>query len=87
MLIKDIILEIEKHQNSSIRKSVIDIFRLLENNKNEFLNHLDERDYFFLLNNFENLANTHPKDYETDNFKREYLTHYNLLLFYLNRIF
>lgn len=87
MLIKDIILEIEKHQNTSIRKSVIDIFRLLENNKHEFLNHLDEHDYNFLLRNFENLANTHPKDYETENFKREYLTHYNLLLFYLNRVY
>ncbi len=86
MLIKDIIQEIEKHQNTSLRKSSFDIFRLLEGNKHEFLKHLAEEDYSLLLKGFENLTNVHPREYETESFKRDYNTQYNLLLFYLNRI-
>ena len=86
MLIKDTILEIEKNQNTSIRKSVLDIHRLLEGNKNEFLNHISENDYHYLLTHFDKLASSHPKEYETESFKREYQTHYNLLCFYLNKV-
>ena len=86
MLIKDIIQEIEKYQNSSLRKSSFDIFRLLEGNKHEFLKHLAPEDYALLLNGFEKLTEVHPKEYETEGFKRDYNTQYNLLLFYLNRI-
>ena len=86
MLIKDIILEIEKNQNASIRKSVLDIHRLLEGNRKEFLNHISETDFHYLLTHFEQLASTHPKEYETESFKREYQTHYNLLCFYLSKV-
>jgi len=39
-----------------------------------------------LLTNFENLTYASPKDYQTSGYARDYKTHYDLLLFYLDRI-
>lgn len=86
MLINDIILEIKNYSNSSLHKSALDIFNLLEANQAMFIKKMDPMDFKQLLNGFENLAYAHPKEYQTSSYEREYQSKYALLLFYLDRI-
>ena len=86
MLINDIILEIKNYSNSSLHKSALDIFNLLEANQAMFIKKMDPNDFKQLLNGFENLAYAHPKEYQTSSYEREYQSKYALLLFYLDRI-
>lgn len=86
MLINDVILEIKNYSNSSLHKSALDIFNLLEANQTEFLKKMDSIDFKQLLSAFENLAYAHPKEYQTSSYEREYQSKYALLLFYLDRI-
>ncbi len=86
MRLQDIILEIKNYNNSSIHKSALDIYKLLEANKKVFLENMNSDNYHHLLNNFENLSYANPKEYQTTGYSREYQTQYDLLLFYLDRI-
>jgi hypothetical protein len=86
MLINDIILEIKNYKNASIHKSALDIYKLLESNKDVFLKKLNEENFNHILTSFESLSYANPKDYQTQAYTREYQTQYDLLLFYLDRI-
>ncbi len=86
MQINDIIDEIKNYSNSSIHKSALDIYKLLEGNQLLFLKKMDAIDFNQLLVAFENLAYAHPKEYKTIGYEREYQSKYALLLFYLDRI-
>lgn len=86
MVINDIILEIKNYKNNSIHKTSLDIYNLLENNKNVFIDKMDRDNFNHLLTSFENLSYANPKEYNTSGYKREYQTQYDLLLFYLDRI-
>jgi len=86
MLINDVILEIKNYKNKSIHKSALDIYKLLEGNKEVFLKNLGSDNFNHLLTNFEHLTYASPKEYQTSVYARDYQTHYDLLLFYLDRI-
>jgi len=86
MLINDIILEIKNYSNSSVRKSALDIYKLLEGNQLLFLKKMDAADFNHLLVAFENLAYANPQEYKTIGYEREFQSKYALLLFYLDRI-
>ena len=86
MVLNDIILEIKNYKSTSIHKSALDIYHLLGNNKDYFLDKMNPDNFNHLLSNFENLTYASPKDYSTASYKREYETQYDLLLFYLDRI-
>ena len=86
MLINDVVLEIKNYKNKSIHKSALDIYKLLEGNKEVFLKNMSPENFNHLLTNFENLTYASPKDYQTSGYARDYKTHYDLLLFYLDRI-
>ena len=86
MLINDVILEIKNYKNKSIHKSALDIYKLLEANKEVFLKNMGSDNFNHLLTNFENLTYASPKEYQTSGYARDYQTHYDLLLFYLDRI-
>ena len=86
MRINDVILEIKKYQNSSVHKSALDIFRLLETNQALFTDKMDSNNFNHLLKGFEDLSYANPKDYNTTSYQREYQTHYDLLVFYLDKI-
>ena len=60
--------------------------QLHELHKHVFVNKISEQNFNHLLSNFENLTYASPKDYHTSGYEREYKTHYDLLLFYLDRI-
>lgn len=86
MLINDVILEIKNYKNSSVHKSALDIYKLLEGNQSLFLKKMDSVDFNQLLVGFENLAYARPKEYTSVGYEREYQSKYALLLFYLDRI-
>jgi hypothetical protein len=86
MLINDAILEIKNHESISIHKSAIDILRILKNNKALFKKEINNDVLNHLISNFEQLAYENPNEYITESYKRDFQTHYNLLLFYLNKI-
>jgi hypothetical protein len=86
MLINDVILEIKNYSNSSLHKSALDIFNLLESNQTMFLKKMDPIDFKQLHIAFENLAYANPNEYQTIGYEREYQSKYALLLFYLDRI-
>jgi len=86
MRINDVILEIKNYRNTSIHKSALDIFRLLETNKVFFVDKMDNDNFNHLLNGFENLSYANPKEYVTSSYQRDFQTHYDLLVFYLDKI-
>jgi hypothetical protein len=86
MVINDVILEIKNYKNTSIHKSALDIYKLLEGNNDVFLKKMNPDNFNHLLTNFKNLTYASPKDYQTSGYARDYQTHYDLLLFYLDRI-
>jgi hypothetical protein len=49
MQINDVILEIKNLKNSSVHKSALDIFRLLETNKTLFVDKMDSDNFSHLL--------------------------------------
>ena len=86
MLINDVILEIKNYTNTSIHKSALDIYKLLEGNKDVFLKKMNPDNFNHLLTSFEKLTYENPKEYSTSGYAREYQSQYDLLLFYLDRI-
>lgn len=86
MLLEDIIGEIKNYKSVSTHKAAFDIFKLLEGNKDLFLEKMNPDNFNHLLSSFENLTYGNPKDYNTPSYTREYKTLYDLLLFYLDRI-
>jgi hypothetical protein len=86
MQINDVILEIKNLKNSSVHKSALDIFRLLETNKTIFADKMDSDNFTHLLKGFEQLSYANPKEYTTTSYQRDYQTHYDLLVFYLSKI-
>lgn len=86
MQLNDVILEIKNLKNSSIHKSALDIFRLLETNRTLFVDKMDSGNFSHLLNGFEQLSYANPKEYATTSYQRDYQTHYDLLVFYLGKI-
>jgi len=86
MQINDVILEIKNLKNSSLHKSALDIFRLLETNKIVFVDKMDSDNFTHLLKVFEQLSYANPKEYATTSYQRDYQTHYDLLVFYLSKI-
>ena len=86
MQINDVILEIKNLKNSSVHKSALDIFRLLDTNKTLFVDKMDSDNFSHLLNGFEQLSYANPKEYATTSYQRDYQTHYDLLVFYLSKI-
>ena len=80
------ILEIKNLKNSSVHKSALDIFRLLETNRTLFVDKMDSDNFSHLLNAFEQLSYANPKEYATTSYQRDYQTHYDLLVFYLGKI-
>jgi len=81
-----VILEIKNLKNSSLHKSALDIFRLLETNKIVFVDKMDSDNFTHLLKVFEQLSYANPKEYATTSYQRDYQTHYDLLVFYLSKI-
>lgn len=86
MLINDVILEIKNYSNTSIHKSALDIYKLLEGNRDMFLKKMNADNFNHLLTSFEKLCYENPKEYNTSGYAREYQSQYDLLLFYLDRI-
>ena len=86
MQLNDVILEIKNLKNSSIHKSALDIFRLLETNRTLFVDKMDSDNFNHLLKGFEQLSYANPKEYATTSYQRDYQTQYDLLVFYLSKI-
>ena len=86
MQLNDVILEIKNLKNSSLHKSALDIFRLLETNRTLFVDKMDSDNFSHLLNGFEQLSYANPKEYATTSYQRDYQTYYDLLVFYLSKI-
>ena len=47
---------------------------------------MDSDNFNHLLNGFENLSYANPKEYSTTSYQRDFQTHYDLLVFYLDKI-
>jgi hypothetical protein len=86
MTIHDIITEIQSLNNESTRKAVFEINRILQNNKIVFLKHIDADHLNSILQHFENLSQASHKEYTTENYTTDYSKHYNLLMYYCNKI-
>ncbi len=86
MLINDVILEIKNYKNASIHKSALDIYKLLDSNRDVFLSKMNVDNFNHVLKRFESLTYSNPKEYTSSSYAREYQSQYDLLLFYLERI-
>lgn len=86
MRLHEIILEIKELKQVPTHKATMDIFRLLDNNRKLFLEHMEAANYNFALRAFEELSNKSPKEYNTPGYTREFEQAHASLSFYLDRI-
>lgn len=84
--IHGIIDEIKSLRKETNHRAALQIVRLLEGNQKQFLEKMDAADFNFLLRNFEELSQTHPKHYNTEGFIRDFDKNFESLLFHLNKI-
>lgn len=84
--IAGIIDEIKSFRKDTNHRSALQIVRLLEGNQKLFLEKMEAADFNFLLRNFEELSQTHPKNYNSDGFIRDFEKNFESLLFHLNKI-
>lgn len=86
MRIHDLINEIHELKNATPRKAAFDIYNILENNKTLFQEKLDGDVFQQLLNAFENMAYAGAQEFNSSQYKDDFLKSYNLLSFYLNKV-
>lgn len=75
-----------KQYNEPTRKSAYELFRLLDNNRKMFAEHLDADIVNSICTAFEDLSNAHPSTYGSPSFIREFETHYQSLLYNLDKV-
>ena len=85
MLLPQIINEI-KDLKTPGHRSCLTIFNLLENNKTNFLQKMDPDNFNHVHTKFEQLSESSPKEYNTQDYRDEYERAHSLLMFYLDRI-
>jgi hypothetical protein len=81
----DLLDEIKELAPHADRRSASAIHNMLVNHKKVFLTRIEAEDYSVLVRDFRELDETHPKDYGTETFKREYAGAVNRLVSYLSR--
>ncbi len=86
MNIHELVDQLRNYKDQINHRSTLEIYNLLENNKNLFLKYIDQENFTPLLSHFETLSYSSPKDYTSDDYKREFQKLYDLLLFYVERI-
>ena len=79
--------EIREKRNQPAHRAVYDIYTLLSNNKAAFSGKIEDEDLKIILRDLESLSDSHPKNYNTDLFKRETEQVLNRLTFFLDRMF
>jgi hypothetical protein len=87
MLLDQVINEIRQLRDAPNRRSAIEIHRLLDGNMNAFNNRMDADSFRILLNDFKKLADAQASEYMSEGYKRDYKKAYDLLMFYLEKIF
>lgn len=87
MTIKHVISEIENCHLEPTRKAVIEINRLLQNNKSLLLKSINDDSAISIFNHFESLSLVSYQDYNSLSFREDYLKQYHLLQYYLNKIY
>ena len=87
MFLDQVINEIGQFKDAPNRRSAIEIHRLLDKNKKAFSERMDADSFRIILQDFERLADAHANEYQSDGYKRDYKKAYNLLMFYLEKIF
>jgi hypothetical protein len=78
--------EIKELKNDPSHKSALRIYKILENNRRIFTAKIDAELYDLMLSNFDELAHTQPGKYFTADFKDEFLRHYEMLYYNLNKV-
>lgn len=86
MRLLQIISEIKELKSEPTHKSTMDICRVLQNNRQLFMQKIDEDSFRHLLSNFERLSESSPMEYGTSSYIREYEQAHSVLSFYVDRI-
>jgi len=87
MLLDQVINEIKQLRDAPNRRSAIEIHRLLDSNQRAFKERIDKDSFGILLTDFAKLADAHATEYLSDGYKRDFKKSYDLLMFYLEKIF
>jgi hypothetical protein len=87
MRFKQISDEIREKRRLPPHRAVYDIYNLLNNNKAAFSDKIEAQDLKILLNDLENLSESHPRNYGTPLYEREAEQVLNRLMFFLDRMF
>jgi hypothetical protein len=84
--ISQLIAEIRDIGAEPNHRNSIQLHRILDGNSTLFLSHLDPENFNPILKRFEALADSSAKEFQSDYFKQDYSRHFELLLFFLNRV-
>jgi hypothetical protein len=86
MRLHDLISEIHESSRNTPRKAAFDIYNILENNKTLFADRMDADVFRQILNSFEHMAYANSSEFNSPQYKDEFLKTYNLLAFYLGKV-
>jgi hypothetical protein len=86
MRIHQLVEELRNIEHVPGHKSALDIRRILEGNRQLFLQYLEKPVYEELLQRFDELSTARSGHYQTAMFAREFETAYGRLMFYLEKI-
>lgn len=84
--ISHLIAEIKEIGAEPNHRNSIQLHRLLSGNSDVFLAHIEPENFNPILKQFESLADSNAREFQSDFFKQDYGRHYELLLFFLNRV-
>lgn len=86
MRLHDLINEIQEISNNTPRKAAFDIYTILENNRTLFEPVMDKDVLRQILSTFEKLAYANATEFNSAQYKDDFLKAYNLLAFYLGKV-
>jgi hypothetical protein len=78
--------EIEDYRNDASVRATLRILSIMESNRGRLKDKIDPQILDSLIKSWNDLSNTHPSRYSTDEFKSEYRRLFDTLNYHLSRI-
>ena len=86
MNIHALVEQLRNYRGKINHRSTLDIYNLLENNKQVFLKYIEAESFEPMRSGYETLSYSSPREYNSPDYQREFQRLYELLMFYAERI-
>lgn len=86
MNIHELVEQLRSYKGQANHRSTLEICNLLQNNQSLFIKHIDAENFKPIQSGYETLSYASPRDYNSEDYKREFQRLYGLLMFYSEKI-